>query len=66
MTRSGTTNMNRSTQFLEILGAATVELEPDRFFTAYKIMAEPWGDRTLGSVQGCFWDLERGSGKSSG
>lgn len=66
MTRSGTNNRNRSTQFLEILGAATVELEPDRFFTACKIMAEPRGDRTLGSVQGYFWELNRSSGKPSG
>lgn len=65
-TRSGTSSMNQSTQFLEILGAATGELAPDRFFTAYKIMAEPRGDRTLGSVQGYFWELDHGSGKPSG
>ena len=65
-TRSGTKRMNQSTQFLEIVGAATIELEPDRFFTAYKIMAEPRGDRTVGSVQGFFWELERASGKPSG
>ncbi len=64
-TRSGTKRMNQSTQFLEIVGAATIELELDRFFTAYKIMAEPRGDRTLGSVQGFFWELERASGKPS-
>ena len=59
-TDSGTPFMNRSTRFKQIIGPATVELEPDRFFTAYSMMAEPSGNRSLGSVEGFFWSLKRG------
>ena len=59
-TDSGTPFMNRSTRFKQIIGSATAELEPDRFFTAYSVMAEPSGNRSLGSVEGFFWSLKRG------
>jgi hypothetical protein len=58
-TKSGTPHMDKSTRFTQILGPATIEIEPDRFFTAYRIMAEPAGDRSLGSCEGFFWQLER-------
>ena len=51
--------MNRSRRFTEIIGPATVAVGPDRFFTAYSIMAEPAGDRSVGSCEGFFWHLER-------
>ncbi len=55
----GTRGMNRSRRFTEIIGPATVAVGPDRFFTAYSIMAEPAGDRSVGSCEGFFWHLER-------
>jgi hypothetical protein len=60
-TREGSPYMDRSTRFKEIIGCTTVELEPNYFFTAYKVMAEPTGNRSLGSVEGYFWRLEKAS-----
>ena len=55
-TRDGTPAMNRSTQFSEPGGPSTIEVAPDRFFTAYREFSY---DRTQSAVRGVFWHLER-------
>ncbi len=66
--RAGTPYLNQSTRFRDIIAYSTIAVGKDRFFSAYTIMSEPAGNRRLGSCEGFFWSLTRGSewGRSSG
>ena len=59
--RAGTPYLNQSTRFTDIIAYNTIAVGKDRFFSAYAIMAEPAGNRRLGSSEGFFWSLTRGT-----